>query len=297
MTGPDRAVRLALSVSLLRRGDWSPGVPAPQSVAFATDDVVAAARALRAAGAPLVAVPANYHDDLDARLDLDPRAARRPAGVRAVLRRGRGTAPTCTWSPRSSARACSSRSCSGSAATTGTARSTRPSGWPPTGAERAAEPRRASDPRRACRRSRHYCRGVPPSALPPVPCCPDGAPMSALDEQTPLRRHPGTSLRAGGAAADLRRHQPPRRRQVDAHRGARAARPRDRPGRRGARQGRPPRHGVGLDGHGEGPRHLHHLGGAAVRVPATPSSTCSTPPATPTSPRTPTGCSPRSTPR
>jgi 4-hydroxyphenylpyruvate dioxygenase len=73
MTGPDRAVRLALSVSLLRRGDWSPGVPAPQSIAFATDDVVATARALRAAGAPLVAVPANYHDDLDARLDLDPR--------------------------------------------------------------------------------------------------------------------------------------------------------------------------------------------------------------------------------
>ena len=72
VTGPGRAVRLALSVSLLRRGDWSPGVPAPQSIAFATDDVVAAARALRAAGAPLVAAPANYHDDLDARLALDP---------------------------------------------------------------------------------------------------------------------------------------------------------------------------------------------------------------------------------
>ena len=72
VTGPDRAVRLALSVSLLRRGEWAPGVPAPQHIAFASDDVVAAARALRAAGAPLLAVPANYHDDLDARLDLDP---------------------------------------------------------------------------------------------------------------------------------------------------------------------------------------------------------------------------------
>ena len=72
VTGPDRAVRLALSVSLLRRGDWSPGVPAPQSIAFATDDAVATVRALRAAGAPLLAVPANYHDDLDARLELDP---------------------------------------------------------------------------------------------------------------------------------------------------------------------------------------------------------------------------------
>ncbi|TQN42233.1 4-hydroxyphenylpyruvate dioxygenase [Blastococcus colisei] len=73
VTNPERTVRLALSVSLLRRGGWSPGVPAPQYVAFATADVVATARALRAAGAPLLPIPANYHDDLDARFDLDPR--------------------------------------------------------------------------------------------------------------------------------------------------------------------------------------------------------------------------------
>jgi 4-hydroxyphenylpyruvate dioxygenase len=72
VTGPDRAVRLALSVSLLRRGEWAPGVPAPQHVAFSTDEIVATARALRAAGAPLLAVPGNYHDDLDARLDVPP---------------------------------------------------------------------------------------------------------------------------------------------------------------------------------------------------------------------------------
>jgi 4-hydroxyphenylpyruvate dioxygenase len=72
VTGPDRAVRLSLSVSLLRRGEWAPGVAAPQHIAFATDDIVATARALRAAGAPLLAVPPNYHDDLDARLDLSP---------------------------------------------------------------------------------------------------------------------------------------------------------------------------------------------------------------------------------
>ena len=67
----DRAatVRLGLSVSVLRRGtEWQPGVPDPQHVAFATDDVLATARAARAAGAPLVAVPDNYYDDLDARL-------------------------------------------------------------------------------------------------------------------------------------------------------------------------------------------------------------------------------------
>jgi 4-hydroxyphenylpyruvate dioxygenase len=72
VTGPDRSVRLALSVAALRRGGWAPGVPDPQYVAFATDDVIAVAQALRAAGAPLLPLPANYHDDLDARLDLAP---------------------------------------------------------------------------------------------------------------------------------------------------------------------------------------------------------------------------------
>ena len=72
VTGPDRSVRLALTAALLRRGEWAPGVPAPQHVAFATHDIVATATVLRAAGAPLLPVPANYVDDLEARLDLDP---------------------------------------------------------------------------------------------------------------------------------------------------------------------------------------------------------------------------------
>jgi 4-hydroxyphenylpyruvate dioxygenase len=72
VTNADHSVRLTATASLLRRGGWAPGVPAPQHVAFGTDDIVATARALRDAGAPLVAVPANYHDDLDARFDLDP---------------------------------------------------------------------------------------------------------------------------------------------------------------------------------------------------------------------------------
>ena len=72
VTGPERAVRLSLSVAALRRGGWSPGVPDPQYVAFATDDIVASATWLRAAGAPLLPLPANYVDDLDARLDLPP---------------------------------------------------------------------------------------------------------------------------------------------------------------------------------------------------------------------------------
>lgn len=72
VTDPRGLVRIALHGTVLRRGDWSPGVPDPQHVAFATDDVFAAARAMRERGVPLLSVSDNYYDDLDARLDLDP---------------------------------------------------------------------------------------------------------------------------------------------------------------------------------------------------------------------------------
>ncbi len=65
----DGSVRINMTVSVLRRGGrWKPGVTDPQHVAFATDDIVGAARAALAAGAPILPVPANYYDDLDARL-------------------------------------------------------------------------------------------------------------------------------------------------------------------------------------------------------------------------------------
>ena len=67
-----RTLRLGLSVSVLRRGEWAPGVAEPQHVAFACTDVLACARAARAAGAPLLAIPDNYYDDLDARLAPPP---------------------------------------------------------------------------------------------------------------------------------------------------------------------------------------------------------------------------------
>lgn len=78
-----RRVRLALTVSLLRRGEWSPAVADPQYVALACDDVVATATAARDAGVPLLPVPANYHDDLAARLELPEAtmAAYRELGV------------------------------------------------------------------------------------------------------------------------------------------------------------------------------------------------------------------------
>ena len=66
---PEGSLRLCLSVSVLRRGsEWQPGVTDPQHVAFATSDAIAAATAARAAGAPILSIPDNYYDDLDARL-------------------------------------------------------------------------------------------------------------------------------------------------------------------------------------------------------------------------------------
>jgi 4-hydroxyphenylpyruvate dioxygenase len=69
---PDGRTRITLTGTLLRRGDWAPGVPDPQHVAFATRDIVASARAMRARGAPLLRIPDNYYDDLDARLAPPP---------------------------------------------------------------------------------------------------------------------------------------------------------------------------------------------------------------------------------
>lgn len=72
LTDVDRHVRIALNAAVLRRGDWAPAVEEPQHIAFTTDDVLAAAAAMRAAGAPLLTIPGNYYDDLDARLNPSP---------------------------------------------------------------------------------------------------------------------------------------------------------------------------------------------------------------------------------
>ncbi|MEV0618354.1 TIM barrel protein [Nonomuraea sp. NPDC050404] len=72
-TDPEQHVRISLNTAPLRRGDWSPAVPSPQHIAFTTGDAIASARALRALGAPLLNIPDNYYDDLDARLALPER--------------------------------------------------------------------------------------------------------------------------------------------------------------------------------------------------------------------------------
>ena len=103
-------------------------------------------------------------------------------------------------------------------------------------------------------------------------------------------------VRGGRPPAHLRHHQPPRRGQDHPHREVPALRRRPPVGRRGEGPRRAPAGHLGLDGDGAEARHLHHLDGAAVPVPRLACSTCSTPPATATSPRTPTGCWPPPTP-
>jgi sugar phosphate isomerase/epimerase/4-hydroxyphenylpyruvate dioxygenase-like putative hemolysin len=68
----DRTVRITLNTAPLRRGSWAPGIPNPQHVAFVSDDVIASARAMRELGAPVLDIPDNYYDDLDARLAPPP---------------------------------------------------------------------------------------------------------------------------------------------------------------------------------------------------------------------------------
>lgn len=72
VSDPHGLVRIALHGTVLRRGGWAPGVPDPQHIAFATADIFASARAMRARGAPLLSIPDNYYDDLDARMELGP---------------------------------------------------------------------------------------------------------------------------------------------------------------------------------------------------------------------------------
>ncbi|MEV4347248.1 TIM barrel protein [Actinoplanes sp. NPDC049596] len=66
---PARSVRLALSVPVLRRGDWAPAIGHPQHITLATSDLARTASAL---GDAVLPIPGNYYDDLAARLDLPP---------------------------------------------------------------------------------------------------------------------------------------------------------------------------------------------------------------------------------
>jgi 4-hydroxyphenylpyruvate dioxygenase len=66
VTNADGSVRIALGVGPAPTDDGARA----QHIAFATDDVVAAARGFRASGGRLLPMPANYYDDLAARFEF-----------------------------------------------------------------------------------------------------------------------------------------------------------------------------------------------------------------------------------
>ncbi|GAA4912310.1 sugar phosphate isomerase/epimerase and 4-hydroxyphenylpyruvate domain-containing protein [Streptomonospora salina] len=65
-------LRIALNVSVLGRGSRADAAGGAQHIAFACDDVFAAAEAMRAAGVAPLTIPDNYYEDLAARTDLAP---------------------------------------------------------------------------------------------------------------------------------------------------------------------------------------------------------------------------------
>lgn len=76
VSSPDRSIRIPLTVSQAQQtspgrflSEFRGGV---QQIAFASEDICATVDELKARGLPLLRIPANYYDDLEARFDLDP---------------------------------------------------------------------------------------------------------------------------------------------------------------------------------------------------------------------------------
>lgn len=74
---PDRTLRICLNASASERTQSSRFLDeffgaGTQHMAFLTDDIFAAADAVRAAGLETLPIPDNYYDDLEARLGLEP---------------------------------------------------------------------------------------------------------------------------------------------------------------------------------------------------------------------------------
>ncbi|MCE8026291.1 bifunctional sugar phosphate isomerase/epimerase/4-hydroxyphenylpyruvate dioxygenase family protein [Billgrantia aerodenitrificans] len=73
---PDRSIRLPLTVSQAQEtqpgrflSEFRGGV---QQIAFESNDIIATVDELLARGLPLLRIPGNYYDDLEARFDIDP---------------------------------------------------------------------------------------------------------------------------------------------------------------------------------------------------------------------------------
>ena len=164
----------------------------------------------------------------------------------------------------------------------------RPGNGPPTPPR---DRRRSRDPRRArilsSRAPREPC---------PAPRCPDDAPMSVVEERPGADR---TAREAVGQAARRRTFavisHPDAGKSTLTEALALHARA---IGQAGAMHGKAGRRGTVSDWMDMEQQRGISISSAALQFEyAASSSTCSTPPATPTSPRTPTGCWPPSTPR
>jgi 4-hydroxyphenylpyruvate dioxygenase len=81
----DGRVRFALSVPVVGTGGGE-----RQHVAFACEDIVATARAMRERGVPLLTIPGNYYEDLAARTDLDAEAIERMRALGILYEAGDG---------------------------------------------------------------------------------------------------------------------------------------------------------------------------------------------------------------
>ena len=81
----DGSVRFALSVPVVGNGGAE-----LQHVAFACEDVLATARAMRDRGVPLLRIPGNYYDDLAARTGLAPELIERMRDLGVLYEAGEG---------------------------------------------------------------------------------------------------------------------------------------------------------------------------------------------------------------
>ena len=123
----DGRVRIALNVPALAGAQR--GQAELQHVAFACDDALAAARAMRERGAPLLRDPRQLLRRPRRPASSSTRRCSTRCASSACCTTATPAASSCTSTPATSGAACSSRSSSGAAATTATAPPTRPCGW------------------------------------------------------------------------------------------------------------------------------------------------------------------------
>jgi 4-hydroxyphenylpyruvate dioxygenase len=83
---PDKSLRITLNGSMASQSLSSRFIQnymgaGVQHIAFETEDVFAAAEAVKARGLPMLDIPHNYYDDVESRFGLDPDLVKRMASL------------------------------------------------------------------------------------------------------------------------------------------------------------------------------------------------------------------------